>query len=55
MHNNPLHQLIELMLSGAFALLALTLTIAGVAFDFLSPLCFILAGVCAYVSFRFMP
>lgn len=53
MNNKPQpHTLICLMLSGAFFLLALALGIAGLAFDFLAPLCFILAGVCAYVSAR---
>lgn len=47
-----MHDLICLMLSGAFFFLTLTLGIAGFAFPFLAPFCFILSGVSAYVCLR---
>lgn len=52
MHDNHQPHIIEILLSGAFFFLTLTLGIAGVAFPFLAPFCFILSGVCAYVSIR---
>jgi hypothetical protein len=48
--------IIELLLSGAFALLSLILFIVGLAYYHdTGVLCFILGAACIYVSFRFMP